>query len=171
MNNESYQSLISYISDELNKYIITENINDDENIIIDNENIPIEINQEDLIVNRKFEGFRKNQELARTNNIKQNFKSGVYNQVTGAGKSIIMMLTINDHYEINKDSTNGKLYIITCQRIEVLSNLFFEKINLDTWIINTKNKQFWKDNKIIDFDIFNIIDRVNIKKKKKIKLN
>ena len=104
----------------------------------------LEINQEELIKIDKFEGFRKNQELARENNKKGNFCSGVHNQITGAGKSIIAMLTINDHNEKIKEN-NGKLYIYTCPRIEVLRKMFFEKIKRnekEEWIINKKNKKF-----------------------------
>jgi superfamily II DNA or RNA helicase len=174
MKNHFYQSFICYIENEIKKYHILkiENINDYEhenNVECDN---VLEINQEELIKTENFEGLRKNQELARENNKKYNFCSGVHNQITGAGKSIIAMLTINDHNEMMKEN-NGKLYIYTCPRIEVLRKMFFEKIKIDdkeVWIINKKNKKFWKENKIIDLDNFNLIDRVNIKDKRKLKL-
>ena len=183
MKNETYQSFINYVENEIKKYVTLkmENINkedenkEDENKEDENkedENM-LEINEEELIKTDKFEGFRKNQELARENNKNGNFCSGVHNQITGAGKSIIAMLTINDHNEKMKEN-NGKLYIYTCPRIEVLRKMFFEKIKIDEkeeWIINKKNKKFWKENKIIDLDNYNIIDRVNIKDKTKLKLN
>ncbi len=174
MKNESYQSFISYVEKEIKKYVVlkVENINGHDENNDEDENV-LEINQEELILTDKFKGFRKNQESARENNKKGNFCSGVHNQITGAGKSIIAMLTINDHNEIMKEN-NGKLYIYTCPRIEVLRKMFFEKVKIDEkeeWVINKKNEKFWKENKIIDLGNYNIIDRVNIKDKTQLKLN
>jgi superfamily II DNA or RNA helicase len=126
----------------------------------------LDIKQEDIVDKFKL---RENQTLARQNNIKNNFGSGIHNQVTGAGKSLLMMLTINDHYILNKNNT--KLYIITCPRIEVLNKMFFEENDSGEFVLCEKNKKFWKDNNIIDLDEFKIIDRVNYKSSEKLKLS
>lgn len=166
-----YQSFIKFICEELKNNIINavakidDNTNDD-NTNDDNFNDTndiVEIEQEELI---KFEGLRKNQEIARENNKKNNFSSGIHNQITGSGKSIIILLTINDHYLMNVEKNKGRIYILTCPRIEVLRNMFFEKNSNNEYVINEKNKSFWKNNKIINFDNFKIIDKINNKDKK-----
>ena len=72
--------------------------NSDNDLDDDLDNDLLNIKQEDIIDKFKL---RENQTLARQNNIKNNFGSGIHNQVTGAGKSLLMMLTINDHYQKN----------------------------------------------------------------------
>lgn len=131
-------------------YNITDNHKDDDT------NDIIEIEQEELI---KFEDLRKNQEIARKNNKKYNFSSGIHNQITGSGKSIIILLTINDHYLMDIERNKSKVYILTCPRIEVLRNMFFEKNLNDEYVMNKKNN-------IINLDNFKIIDKINNKNKK-----
>lgn len=187
--NKSYQSFVNYIENEFTKFDIIDELGKipKEDINSDNtdseDELGIEIAKEELMNDAKFEGLRNNQKLARESNIKQKFVSGIHNQVTGSGKSIIMMLTINDHNsELKKNNTSnkGKLYIITCPRIEVLNKMFFEletivdeenDINMKQWILNKDNKKFWKDNDIIDLDKFRIIDRVNKKTRTEFKLS
>ena len=172
INNDEYQSFIIYVENEIKKYTIERMENkyfeSDEEIKCEDENI-LEIDQEELLKIDMFDGFRKNQEIARENNKKGNFVSGIHNQITGAGKSIISLLTIKDHNE-KMENNNGYMYIFTCPRMEVLNKMFFEK-NDKEWIINKKNKKFWKENNIINLDNFNIIDRVNIKDKQTIILD
>ena len=145
----------------------------------------------------KIKELRKNQSDALNNTIKQNFVSGVHNQCTGAGKTMIMMGNISNHYKLDPVKNKGRLYIVTCPRKEVLNKLFFEldqidqidkidkidqtdkidkidqinqidntKTNNIRYKINQQNCKFFSDNKIINWADFNIIDRVNIKKKK-----
>ena len=176
-NNMKYQSFIKYIERELKKEYMINETNEKEILeesekneekleeILDEElkkNNTIEINQEEL---QKFKGFRENQKIARENNIKQNFSSGIHNQVTGAGKSLILLLTINDHNKKEKKNNKGKLYIITCPRVEVLQNMFFKKDNNEKYVLNEKNIKFWKENCIIDLTKYNIIDRINNKER------
>ncbi len=123
-----------------------------------NEALNIPINE--VIENFKW---RDNQKLAIQNTIKQKFKSGVHDQIMGAGKSYIILNLIWNHYQLNK---NNLIYPIICYRQEILKDLFFDKDNN----IDEKKKKFWKDNDIIDLDKFNIIDRVN-KKSKDIKIS
>ena len=170
--NNLYQSFIKFICEEFKKNTFNDLIKIDDNTnnkinntgdTLNNTNDIIEIEQEELI---KFEGLRKNQQMARENNIKNNFSSGIHNQITGSGKSIIILLTINDHYEKDIEKNKGKMYILTCPRIEVLRNMFFQKNLNDEYVINEKNKNFWKKNKIINLDNFKIIDKINNKNKK-----
>jgi len=144
---------------ESDNEVYNEDCNEDDNI---EEEIEI------MDTNVKEFKLRNNQIIARNNNKKNNYCSGIHNQVTGAGKSIIMMLTINDHYNLYK---NFNLYIITCPRIEVLNKMFFEKTDEEEFIISKNNINFWKKNNIIDLDKFNIIDKVNYKCIEKLKLS
>ena len=177
--NKEYQSFLNFIKDgfnilQINKLNKIKNNNSDDSdsdseaqaYNDDNLDELDTIKQKDIIEN-KFK-LRDNQTLARENNKKNNFCSGIHNQVTGAGKSLLMMLTIYDHYLLNK---NNNLYIITCPRIEVLNKMFFEENDSGEYIICDKNKQFWKNNNIIDLDKFKIIDRVNYKSESKLKLS
>ncbi len=181
VNNKDYKSFLSFVKekyDMLNisnfkKIVIDESESEDdtdsEDETFDDEEEIIDVKLKDI---QKYTGLRKNQEIAQKNNISNNFSSGIHNQVTGAGKSLIMMLTINDHNKLNKKNNNGKLYIITCPRKEVLNKMFFEyNSELEEYELNEKNTEYWKTNKIIDFDEYKVIDRVNNKESKKIKLS
>jgi len=140
-------------------YNVNDDNEEDDNKEDDNEevlNIPID----EVIDNFKW---RDNQKLAIENTIKQKFKSGVHDQIMGAGKSYIILNLIWKHHQLNK---NSSLYPIICYRQEILRDLFFDKYDN----IDEKKKKFWKDNDIIDLDKFNIIDRVN-KKSKEIKIS
>jgi len=176
--NNKYQSFINFIKDNFNILQInklnkikdkhhdseSETETEDDNL---DEIDDIDIVKQKDIIDNKFK-LRDNQTIARENNKKNNFCSGIHNQVTGAGKSLLMMLTIYDHYLLNK---NTKLYIITCPRIEVLNKMFFEETESGEYIINEENKNFWKVNNIIDLDEFKIIDRVNYKSESKLILS
>ena len=188
--NKKYLSFLNFVEDgfnilqinKLNK--IKNNKSDDSDSdsntdleIDDNDNLDeLDIIKPKDIQENKFK-LRDNQTMARDNNKKNNFCSGIHNQVTGAGKSLLMMLTINDHYILNKNNTKltklelNNLYIITCPRIEVLNKMFFEKNDSGEFVICEKNKKFWKDNNIIDLDKFKIIDRVNYKSESKLTLS
>ena len=188
--NKKYLSFLNFVEDgfnilqinKLNK--IKNNKSDDSDSdsntdleIDDNDNLDeLDIIKPEDIQENKFK-LRDNQTMARDNNKKNNFCSGIHNQVTGAGKSLLMMLTINDHYILNKNNTKltklelNNLYIITCPRIEVLNKMFFEKNDSGEFVICEKNKKFWKDNNIIDLDKFKIIDRVNYKSESKLTLS
>ena len=184
--NKKYLSFLNFVEDgfnilqinKLNK--IKNNKSDDSDSdsntdleIDDNDNFDeLDIIQPKDIQENKFK-LRDNQTMARDNNKKNNFCSGIHNQVTGAGKSLLMMLTIYDHSILNKTNNAelNKLYIITCPRIEVLNKMFFEENDSGEFVICEKNKKFWKDNNIIDLDKFKIIDRVNYKSKSKLTLS
>jgi len=168
--NNKFKSFLTFIKDNFNilqinklnkiknnkSYDLDSDSNTDLEIEDDNFDELYIIKPEDVQEN-KFK-LRDNQTIARENNKKNNFCSGIHNQVTWAGKSLLMMLTINDHYILNKNNTN--LYIITCPRIEVLNKMFFEVSDSCEFVICEKNKKFWKDNDIIDLDEFKIIDRL-----------
>ena len=141
---------------------------EDDNEQIDNNNNEKEEEEEENLnipIDEVIDNFswRDNQKKAIENTIKQKFKSGVHDQIMGAGKSYIILNLIWKHYNLNK---NNLIYPIVCYRQEILKDLFFDKNNK----IDEKKKKFWKDNDIIDLDKFNIIDRVNCKKKD-IKIN
>ena len=102
--------------------------------------------------------WRKNQTDAINEVLKQNFKSGIHNQVMGAGKTFIIWKQIDEHYKKNKKS---KLYIITCNRQEILKELLFD----ETGGVDNNKKIFLRENKIINIDDYKIINRVHSKKK------
>ena len=144
-----------FIEDEKNNKFIEEQIEDEEEQENDNNEEDLNIPIDEVINNFKW---RDNQKKAIENTIKQNFKSGVHDQIMGAGKSYIILNLIWKHYQLNK---NNLVYPIVCYRQEILKDLFFDKNNK----IDEKKKKLWKDNDIIDLDKFNIIDCVNYKQK------
>ena len=183
--NNKYQSFINFIKDNFNilqinklnkikdKQHDSDSDSESETETEDDNLDEIDIVKQKDIIDNKFK-LRDNQTIARENNNKNNFCSGIHNQVTGAGKSLLMMLTIYDHYNLNQELTKlelNKLYIITCPRIEVLNKMFFEETESEEYIINEENKKFWKINNIIDLDKFKIIDRVNYKSESKLTLS
>jgi len=99
---------------------------------------------------------RPNQTKALNKNKENNFNSGVHIQVTGSGKSIIILKTIMDKldYDIIINN-NKKVYILLTERIEILYNWFF--INGE---INENNIIYWKNNNIIDLTRFEILDTI-----------
>ena len=121
----------------------------------ESENEEINVPLEEVIEEIKW---RDNQKKAIKNTIEQGFKSGVHDQIMGAGKTYIILNLIWKHYQENK---NNNIYPIVCYRQEILKDLFFDKYNE----IDKKKVKLWKDNDIIDLDKFNIIDRINNKKK------
>lgn len=102
--------------------------------------------------------WRKNQEDAIEKTIKQDFISGVHNQIMGAGKTLIILHTIYKHFTLKP---NKKFYVITTNRQEILKDLFFN----EDGTINEEKKIFFKENKIIDLDQFKIIVKLNFTKK------
>lgn len=98
---------------------------------------------------------RPNQLKARENMISQNFKSGIHSQIMGAGKSIIIIDTIQQHF--NKYREN-KIYIMLTERLDIFQKMFFigNKLNMD-------HLNEWKLNGIFNFELFDIIDGINNK--------
>jgi superfamily II DNA or RNA helicase len=140
----------SIINDPLNDSIINEPLNDYTENIFDNQNTNL----------------RPNQILAINRTIEQGFKSGIHNQIMGAGKSFIILNTISKHYEITKKNL---IYIIMTERSEILSRLFLEydiKINDYKSELNKNNIKLWKDKNIINMGQFDFVE--NITKKSKI---
>lgn len=114
-------------------------------------NIPLE-----EVIN--FKGFRNNQEKAINGTLKQNYLSGVHDQIMGAGKTFIILKLIWEHY---KKFGGNKIYPIVCYRQEILKDLFFDIDNN----VDENKKKLWKENDIIDLDCFRIIDKINNKDK------
>ncbi len=105
---------------------------------------------------------RPNQIKALEKNKELNFISGVHIQVTGAGKSIIILRTFSDKLKYDKLINNNKfIYLLLTERIEILNSWFFIDGKL-----NKENIDFWKNNNIIDFDEFQIFDTIINKDKK-----
>lgn len=98
---------------------------------------------------------RPNQLKARKNMSTQDFKSGIHSQIMGAGKSIIIIDTIQQHFNMHREN---KIYIITTERIDILQKMFFahNKLNMD-------HLNEWKHNNIFDYEQFEFIDGINNK--------
>jgi superfamily II DNA or RNA helicase len=110
---------------------------------------------DDLEKNINNFNWRFNQIKAIENTTQQGYCSGIHNQIMGSGKTYIMLNLISKHYsEYNKNN----IYIICCDRQEVLKKIFFDGTMLDGQKI-----KFWKSNNIIDFKKYNLIDCVNNK--------
>ena len=108
---------------------------------------------------------RPNQLKAIEKTIEQNFVSGINCQIMGAGKSLIILKTIQSHYDINKTK---KLYIICTERIDILKKLFLKPVynnnKIVSYTINQENFTKWKTNNIIDIEKFIFINYLTNKK-------
>ena len=123
-----------------------------------NDNINEEIEQEinKHIEEYKFE-WRDGQIEALTRIKKNKYRSGIVSMITGSGKSLIFLKSIDNHIKTNPKK--GALYIIMCPRIDILRSLFFKYIkDDDEYILNKDRIKYWKDNDIINLEQFNIID-------------
>lgn len=151
-------SIINNISDS-DEESDSENDNELEN---ENENEPeLEVENErqnNIDDNNPTFELRPNQIKALQRNKELGFISGIHIQVTGAGKSVIILKTITDKLEYDNSK---KVFIILTDRIEILKNWFFDDKNN----LNQKNVQFWKERNIIDLTKFNIIDTITNKDK------
>lgn len=101
---------------------------------------------------------RDNQKRAIDKTIEQDFQSGIHNQIMGAGKSIIILKTIAEHY---KKYQQNMVYLLLCDRIEILDKMFLD----DKKQICSKKIKKWKENGIIDLSKFDILEYVINKKK------
>lgn len=102
--------------------------------------------------------WRSNQIRAIENTVAQNFKSGIHNQIMGAGKTYIIFGIIQKNFElINKKC----FYVILCDRQEVLRQMLFDKNGM----IDATKKEKYKKFGVIDLNAFDIIDCVNKKPK------
>ena len=106
---------------------------------------------------------RPNQKKAIDETIKQDFKSGIHNQIMGAGKSYILLRTIAEHFEIYQEN---KVYLLLCDRQEILKKMFFD----DDYQIDHNKIIKWRASGIIDLTKYNIVEYVHHKKKDLIKI-
>lgn len=165
--NDDIGTKIKNINDILLNYIIEQNIL---NISYDNNDVSSidNTNETESIINDELfntDYLRPNQKLAIDRMVEQNFMSGVNCQIMGAGKSIIILNTIQSHYDIYK---KNYLYIICTERIDILKKLFLEPIyTTDTYGINNHivgyklnqtNVEIWKNNNVINIDLFIVIN-------------
>jgi superfamily II DNA or RNA helicase len=135
----------------------------------EHEEIEIELNKN--LVKKEFK-WRYGQLEALEKIKEDDYNSGILSMITGVGKSFIFLKAIQQHVIIKKPK-KGNVYILMCPRIDVLKSLFFtikqkkKKNDSDEYVLDDKKKKFWKDNDIIDLDLFNIIDCVVDKPKEK----
>jgi superfamily II DNA or RNA helicase len=168
----------------VNKYI-KKSINDkevfDDNLIIDettsNEITSEEIDSDeeiyseenpdgldDILTNKQLEKFewRQNQLEGLENQEKQGYRDGIHCQIMGAGKSYMILNTIQ---RIKNLKLYKNIYILTTYRKEILNTMFLfpiEKNNKKALEIEQKEMfNSWKNNGIINMDEFIIYDAVN----------
>ena len=147
-NNRFPPDFLTYLENELL-------IGSSDDILDDSDNLDNDDNEDKKDI--KLIELRENQLYAINRTIEDGFTSGIHCQNMGAGKSIILLNIIQKHYD--EFQIDGSLYIITCFRQEILKDLFFDdKCNL-------KNKDYWKKNKIINLDQFNVINCIDYKPK------
>ena len=132
---ESFKSFQKYILDyfDLNTGKYLDNVFNNIDELLENEILEDEIFEDDAILDKKLNSdnnesdeesqyinitldeaikinnLRKNQLDALDKAKKDNWASGINNQCTGAGKTIIMMSNINNHYNLNKKNNIGKI--------------------------------------------------------------
>lgn len=99
--------------------------------------------------------WRKNQLEAINNTHKQNFMSGLHNQIMGAGKTNIILKLISDHYAKYQEN---KTYLLICDRKEILREIFFTNGEIDLDKVAA-----WKTCGMCDLTMFDIIDFVDDK--------
>ena len=167
----SNKKFIKYFIDGLNLF----NLKKDVDVSSQSSSISEKINneQEDAefeidITNKMLKNFKwRDGQLEAIDKIKENnFKSGVVSMITGSGKSLIFLKTINEHSKL-KETEKGVLYILLCPRIDIIRSLFFRySKSLQKYQFNKNRLDFWTKSDIINIDNFNIIDRINIKDKK-----
>jgi len=157
-----YIEQTNFIQSYINENIVdTESEIDDINTsddISDDEIIDISEKQNNNEDNNPTFELRPNQIKALQKNKECGFISGIHIQVTGAGKSVIILKTISDKLEYDNSKN---VFIILTDRIEILKNWFFDSNNN----LNQSNVQYWKKNNIIDLTKFDIIDTVTNKDK------
>src|SRR3989304_9167947 len=137
--------------------------NNNENININNiDNININ-NINNSNKNAKVFAWWPHQITAINNTIKQGFVSGIHNHIMGAGKSNIILNTIWAHFTMTKQNN---IYILLCDRQDILITLFLEPIEQNGEIIyklsQSKIKE-WANNNIINLNAFNVINYVTNK--------
>lgn len=105
--------------------------------------------------------WRPNQLKGLNKNKENNFETGIHVQIMGAGKSNMILRTIQDKLEYDKEQNNHKnIYIIITERTEIFKKWLFDNDgNIDK--IKTKD---WKDKNIINFDDFDVIEKLFNKK-------
>jgi len=153
-----YIEQTNFIQSYINENIVDTESNIDDINISDDENDDISEKQNNNEDNNPTFELRPNQIKALQKNKECGFISGIHIQVTGAGKSVIILKTISDKLEYDN---NKKVFIILTDRIEILKNWFFDSNNN----LNQSNVQYWKKNNIIDLTKFDIIDTVTNKDK------
>lgn len=107
--------------------------------------------------------FRPNQELAIKSTIEQKYVSGIHQHIMGAGKTNIMFNIIENH---NNTYIKKGIYIICCDRKEVIDKMFFTEDKYGEKIIDQEKVEFLDKNNIINLNRFEIRDYVNNKPKR-----
>jgi superfamily II DNA or RNA helicase len=146
INNIDYNQitvLLDDSNDEQNNNLLNDS-NDEPN------NNPLNDSNDDLLDDSDNKYLRKNQLIAIDNTIKQGFKSGIHCQIMGAGKSLIILKTINEHFKLYKCN---KIYVVMTERIDILKQLFFSSDQ-------SVKQEEWKINDIIDMDLFDIKENI-----------
>ena len=161
------------VIDKIKEFIKTLNSQKEENLlnteVNNDEEIPEDVKNklmQDIETLNNF--YRDNQIEAIKNQRNQGFKNGIHAQIMGAGKSYIILQTIDDfnNKEIYQINQSKNLILLITYRQEIFRNWFFKKDNDGKYVKNVEAYKEWKDNKIIDLNNYDIIDCINDKDKK-----
>jgi len=166
-----YSDTSSEESEEDNKSVASENSQwtDRSEWPLDDNGEKINENQENELIQDVdvFNNFyRDNQKEAIKKQREQGFKSGIHAQIMGAGKSYIILQTIDDLNNpllCNKNTEKNLIFLIT-YRQEIFRNWFFIKEN-DDYVLNKEAFNEWKNKGIIDLNTYKIIDCITNKNK------
>jgi superfamily II DNA or RNA helicase len=116
---------------------------------------------DEIIDNEKFE-WRRNQIEGLENQEKQGYKDGIHCQIMGAGKSYMILNTIERRK--NLKLRNKNIFILATYRKEILNTMFKFPIEKNKKELEKEQKEMfngWKVNGIINMDEFKIYDAVN----------
>jgi superfamily II DNA or RNA helicase len=161
---DKIKEFIEILNSEKEENLLNTEVNNDEELPEDIKNKLIQ----DIETLNNF--YRENQIDAIKIQRKQGFKNGIHAQIMGAGKSYIILQTIDDIFnkEIYQSNQSKNLILLITYRQEIFRNWFFkkDKDNEGKYIKNVEAYKEWKDNKIIDLNNYDIIDCINDKDKK-----
>ena len=108
---------------------------------------------------------RPHQNKAIEATVLQNYQSGIHNHIMGSGKTLTFLGLIWRHYcNIGKEKTATPVYLIVCNRKEILRNIFREW-NSTTGQMMVKTEFLSKLLPIFDYNAFNVHDLTDPKQR------
>lgn len=148
-----------------------------------NELVNLELMESNTVIdqlNRPYITLYRHQDYAIKMLEMQRYKSGVIIFIMGSGKTLIFLASIQKHYE--QHPGDNSIYVIICNRKEILSNIFYEEV--EEVIIEDNERKVKKTRKlkenhinslqnsgIFNYYQYTIVDLVDLDERKKGGLN